>query len=389
MQKNMPPQMNMFPGMCNLRNALEKNGASQRELDRFFAQLKPELDCLSKEYLASVSKRNAGAGIPPKITCDATVNLWLALRETNRKPFSRVISPFVDIRTGEPTEFGKVVIMDPDMAEKINSPSSKLVDIMSRLMGYTFEDVSRCSYEAFDYLRSGVAVGQPLLWLPLGNSLFLTRLAEFLRNSTQNVIVLNLGAGPGALEKLIKDKLSDFAGRLEVISVEMDGACLGSLKKINADAPYKWEIIEGNFAESEMKKRIVAKLSGQSAIFCVAGYSLHHLSQENQLETIKWLERIPNPKRHIQVHGVSGGENGGGQSPVNRIFFNFMAYYHLIAIQPNSFFAQNGFLKMPSGEARRLVADYPEMIVDGTTQENAETMLNNGSSAVFTIERLK
>lgn len=313
------------------------------------------------------------------------------------QPFSHVISPFVDRTNGRPTELGLRLLMSPEIAGEINGPNSPVVRHMQSLgdVGIGFEGIAGDSYSNFNYAKSAIALEQktataapalPLLWLPLGNSLFIARVEEILdRNPKYAACILNLGSGPGALEQMISEHLSRFAGRLTVLSVEMDEANIKSLERVVAGMPCQHRLVKGDFTKRETQQDIMTAIPKGSEVLAIAGYSLHHIDPRNTERIVNELKLIA---RFVQVHEVEAGTSGGGQSPVNRLIFNFMTAYHLLVFHPDSFYTKRDFVVMKPEEAACKVAESPVLYVSGTTPENAEEMLQNGSVKLFRWENL-
>jgi hypothetical protein len=369
--------INMFHGRRQFGRMLRESGLPQNRRRAFTRRLYALFTKLNREYT------NGASGERLK----AIAGLSEALSRVHKEPFSKLVSPYVSIKTGESTKLGKLVAMPREFAEKVNGPKSELIELMHSLEPEVpFSQLVNYSYGAFGYARSGItnaAPGEPLAWLPLGNSIFISRLAEELASSNDSITVINLGAGPGALEGMILSKLKEFIPRIKIVSVEQDKASLKAIEgKVRAASGVNWSVVEGNFTDPKLQKKISAQNINP---FIVCGYSMHHISPSALGQTLSWLSSISwRLKSYVQVHDVSGGRDGGGQSPVNRIFFNFMPLFHLSVFQPDKEFTMRAFSKMPPKEAAEAVKNFPDFFIDGTTPDAAAKMLENGSISVFT-----
>ncbi|MBN2121992.1 hypothetical protein JW721_02960 [Candidatus Micrarchaeota archaeon] len=370
--------INMFHGRRQFGRALRESGLPQERRRAFSRRLHALFTNLNEEY---------SRGSSPK-RLEAIAGLSDALSKVHKEPFSRLVSPYVDIQTGEPTELGELVAMPKEFARRVNGPKSELISLMHSLEPEVpFSELVNYSYNAFGYARSGItnaSPGEPLSWLPLGNSIFISKLAEELASSNDSITVINLGAGPGALEGMILSKLKEFLPRIKILSVEQDKASLKAIgNKVREASGVEWKVVEGNFTDLALQREISTASSANP--FAVCGYSMHHASPKNVGQVLSWLTSISwHRNAYVQVHDVSGGKEGGGQSPVNRIFFNFMPLFHLSVFQPDKEFAKRAFTKMFPKEAAEAVKNFPEFFIDGTTPVAARKMLANGSISVFT-----
>jgi hypothetical protein len=385
----------MFPGLRDFKKAVARQAVSvpSQEFNLFFERLEGTLSSISSRYVRETIERNLDNGISDIQSGNEIDGLRKALAATKSTPFSEVVSPYVGIEDGVPTELGRRLLMSGAVAEAINGPASEVVELMKSLaaFGITFETMSKASYEAFNYAKSNIALAsvsgpakaRPLFWLPLGNSLFVNEIIDFLRREDGPLTIVNLGAGPGALEQMCANYLvSSFADRLHVVSVEMDAANLESLAKASASLD-KHHIVKGDFVNPGTHEDVEQAIAPGSACFVIAGYALHHISPDNTDETIAWMKKLAGGRGLVQVHDVIGGSAGGGQSQVNRLFFNFMTAYHLLVFHPDSFYTERGFYVMAPSSAEGKVKAMPELFVSGTTPENAHEMLRNGSVVVF------
>jgi len=391
----------MFPGTIAFKKLVEERftGVPPEKLSAFFKLMDDELARLSSNYAEEIFRRDREQRISVKITGSDINGLALALNKTIQMPFSSIVSAYVDIENGVPTELGKRLLMSPELASEINSPGSFFISLFDKsLKGYgvTFENFAQLSYEIFNYAKCGIANGlvggkalpyaAPLYWLPLGNSLFIYELQKFLEKNGGNVTVINLGAGPGAFEKMIGEMLPEYVRRINLICVETDDANMRSLIKILDDRKRlpNQRVIKKDFTDSEVQKEIERSMVPSSTVFVLAGYALQHVSPGKNRETLDWMQKIAKRSGgYVQVSEVSGGELGGGQSPVNRLFFNFMPAYHLLQFPCNSFYTDSGFRMLSPSEAEAAVQSSPSLFIPGTTPKNARLMLENGSIAVF------
>lgn len=381
--------INMFHGRRQFTKALKESGLREPAIRAFSRELSAIFARLNKQYWNEFPLKERTRGAVAKRHREVK-KLSKALSRVHRVPFSKLVSPYVDIKTGEPTELGKLVAMSPELATKLNGPKSELIALMHSLEPeLSFSQLVNYSYGAFGCARSGItnaAPGEPLSWFPFGNSVFLSKLAEALRSTDGRITVINLGAGPGALEGMILSNLREFLSRLKIISVEQDKTSLKALKaimkKLARATKSKCTVLEGDFTDSSLQQEI----SMSSATpFVVAGYSLHHISPAKLGPLFSWLTSLSwRENSYVQVHDVSGGKNGGGQSPVNRIFFNFMPLFHLSVFHPHKTFRERGFYKMLPTDVSRMVKNYPEFFIGGTTRGTARSMVENGSISIFT-----
>ena len=378
---------NMFHGKESFRIALSQKPIPEERLDKFFSELDAHYMAISANYAKKMIGQNERRGIPETKTILLIKELSRALERTNHEPFSSLVSPYVDIRSGNMTELGELLVMPPEIAASINAPGSRIIQIMHSLadIGVSFEEMAKLSYESFGYARSGITTstpGEPLLWLPLGNSLFLSKVMDYLRSTDKKITILNLGAGPGALESMVLANASAFSNRIRIVSIEQDPASLRILDKFRGKSGLEWFVLEDNFATAQTRKALEGLVQG--APFAIAGYSAHHISPDNVCDVVSWMGNLVKAKGYAQIHDVHGGNAGGGQSPVNRLFFNFMTLYHLTVFYPDNMFLSNGFSAMEPREASRMVKEYPSLFYPTTTPYNASDMLNNGSIAMFT-----
>ncbi len=397
-----PTPLTMFHGSSDLKRVLTTHNlfVSRRAIDEFFSRLQPHVDEITRRYVESTIARNRARGVPRRRTLSAIRKLSTALARTQTMPFSEACAPFVDIRTGRLTPLGELAAATPETAKEICSPESGLIREIASLEanGVSFEDLVRYSYEAFGYARSGIATSatasKPLLWLPLGNSLFVARVMEcLLQNPRNHIVIVNVGAGPGALEQLVLTHLRDFLNRICLISVEQDS---GSVEKLRAmarsagNALFDWIVVEGDITRSNVQQYLASEMLSTLRFkpFVVLGYALHHISPTRAPLLLDWIDHISSGGV-VQIHDVSGEDLGGGQSPVNRVFFDFMTFYHLSLFHPNSFFYSRSFSRTTPEEIERAVASRNHLFVDGTTPAEARKMAANGSIAVFTKNRLE
>jgi len=395
MRRRISRHMNLFPGRDAFHKALlEQTSLPPERANRFMADVDRLFKRITSTYVRSVLKmyqphstaRRENARLLRE-SKRALSDLRSALLESHCRPFSELITPFVDPKTGEFTSLGGLLDPPFGIQTRLNEPGSELAKLMTSLedAGVTFETLVRLSYSTFGYARSGITVSssaEPLLWLPLGNSLFLCSLMDFLRSCDEKVTVVNLGAGPGAFESAMASKLGDYKNRIKLVSVERDPASLKILYEKYGSAGLYWNIIEGNFASREAMRQVEMEIS--SVPFVLGGYSFHHLSPGNIGPTLEWVGRLVERGGFAQIHDVAGGYFGGGQSPVNRLFFNFMALYHLSVFYPDKTFEQRGFTMMSPHEIARCVIGSPGLFHPGTTPRNVFQMVNNGSIAIFT-----
>ncbi len=375
----------IFPGRVEFAAELYKQVPTKKDaLGRFLKKLDALVDKRATAYIRSVVKRNEAARIPRKSTTSAIDNLSYALKSVSTTPFSTIASQFVDIKTGELTELGKHVAMPPDVAAQINGPNSSLTRLIIELEaeGVSCSDLVAASYTSFDYARSAItahsaAAAPPIAWLPLGNAIFTTTVLDHARQSPQDITIINLGAGPGALEQVLAQHLGETAKRIRVIATETDQRSIVSLKSKNV--PFALTVVEGDFTRRETLEQVVRKVKGIP--FIVAGYSFHHILPTEVKKLVAWMNTTGG---HIQIHDVNGGENGGGQSPVNRVFFNLMLYYHLSIFHPDKTYNEGGLAKMAPHEGARRVEIYRDIFYNCAAPADARTMLENGSIAVFT-----
>ncbi len=381
----------MFPGLPDFERVVRGHttGIDTAKLDKLFEDLKREFRFISIQYIGQTTANMKLEGFSETESLSKIAGLQEALLSLKQKPFSEVISPYVDTNTGNATDLGNLLIMSSKLAERINGPDSRIVRLMKSLEGegVSFESMAKDSYEAFDYAKASIALSQstgnaaptkPLLWLPLGNSLFADVVKNHIDHHSTPATVVNLGAGPGGLENIFASNPQIFGDKVHVISVEMDSANLDSLRKTSASLPNQ-TTVDGDFVNPAIQKIVTRLISSDSTPFVVAGYALHHISPDKTGGLVKWMQDMAGQNGGVQIHDVSGGIKGGGQSQVNRLFFNFMPAYHLLVFHPNSYYLDKGFFRVDHLHAANAVVESPQLFIPGTTPENASQILKNGT----------